>query len=165
MNRNKDAIEEAEHDLQIDEVIRLHERGWVIQKIGWGIILAIMVAGLLGVFGGGVVSKRKVESGSVTAEYERFFRYETEMKMVLHSNEHIGSVSLPQQYIKNFRLVRFEPQPENNYSRGDAVVYNFLPENNRIVTIYIIPKTYGTIEGVMRINGANNIQLNHFIFP
>jgi hypothetical protein len=124
-----------------------------------------MVAGLLGLFGGGVLSKQTVKSQQITAEYERFFRYETEMKVVLKSNEHIGSVSLPQQYIQHFRLVHFEPQPENNHSSGNDIVYNFLPENNRIVTIYMIPKDFGTIEGEMRINGADNIQLDHFIFP
>lgn len=165
MPQQKHSIEEVKHNLELNEHLSLHKKGWVIQTIGWIIIITIMVAGALGVFGGGILSKQRPSSGYIETEFERFFRYESEMKILIESGEHISNISLPQQYISSFRIVRFEPQPINNNTSGSDVVFNFLPANNRLVTIYLVPKAYGNISGTMKVNGTNNIVLHHFIYP
>jgi hypothetical protein len=165
MPRKKHSVEVIKPDLQLKEEQDLHEKGWVIQRVGWVIMFAIVLAGALGLFGEGLISKQKSSNEAVSVEFERFFRYEAEMDIRIQSSEHIASVTLPQQYIKNFRTLRFEPEPENTTTINDGVVYNFLPGNNRILTIYLDPKSYGTISGTLKVNGTSNFNLNHFIYP
>ena len=165
MPKKDELIEKVDHDLEIDEELKLHRKGWVIQRVGWVIMFLIIIGGALGAFGEGLLSKKTVTQPNYCIEYERYFRYETEMKILVQSTQHIASLSFPQQYVKEFRMLRIEPGPDNNVTTNAEVVYNFLPGNNRIVTVYLIPKDYGKIEGYMKINGANTTQLNHFIFP
>lgn len=165
MPQKKHTVEVIKPDLEIDEKLDLHEKGWIIQRLGWVIIIAVMVVGALGLFGQGWASKQKPSQGAVNVEYERFFRYETEMEIRIQSREHIASVSLPQEYIKNFRRMRFEPEPENNTTANGEVVYNFLPSNNQVLTIYLVPKSQGSIGGTMKVNGTTGFDLHHFIYP
>ena len=125
-----------------------------------------MIAGILGFFGDGPFSKKNPASGNIKATYERYFRYEAEMKIVIESSaDHISNISFPQQYLKNFKLIRFVPEPEQNITSATDVIYRFMPSQNRVVTIYLTPKHRGTIEGDMKINGINNFLLHHFIYP
>jgi len=166
MAKSKSAIEVIKPQIEIDEEIPLHKKGWVLQRIGWMLILGVMLCGAIGLFGEGWLSEKTVKTGAFSANYEKYFRYETEMKVRLESSgEHIGSVALPQDYLKHFRIVRFVPEPENNVTNGSDVIFNFLPGQNRLVTIYMIPRGRGNIQGEMKINGANNIGLKHFIYP
>ncbi|HYH14444.1 MAG TPA: hypothetical protein VD794_04450 [Flavisolibacter sp.] len=165
MADQKQNIEAIVHPVELDELLVMQERGWRIQKIGWFIILAIMLAGLMGVFGSGWISKRSPAIGNIRATYEGFFRYETEMKILIESGVHINSISLPQRYVREFRTLRFEPLPFNNHTEEGDIVFNFLPADNRIVNIYLIPKKYGAIDGTLKINLEHTLPLHHYIYP
>jgi hypothetical protein len=165
MRKKDEVIEKVDHDLQLDEELKLHRRGWVIQRVGWVIMFLIIIMAALGAFGEGILSEKKVKQGNINIEYQKFFRYETEMKILLESPQHISSLSFPQEYLKEFRMLRIEPEPDNNSTINSEVVYNFLPSNNRIVTVYLIPKNYGSIKGYIKVNGGATTELNHFIYP
>jgi len=87
------------------------------------------------------------------------------MKILVESGEHISSITFPQQYLKDFKIVQFVPAPQNNYTSKHEIKYNFLPGQNLIVSIYLVPKNFGAVAGTMKVNETNSIQLNHFIFP
>ena len=152
--------------LEIDESINLHRTGWIVQRIGWVIIIGIMAAGLMGLFGEGPISRAHPLTGGIETTYERFFRFESEMKIVIRSSgEHISNITFSQHYLKNFKILRFIPEPENNTTTTDKIIYNFLPGQNELVSIYITPTSYGTIKGTMHVNDVNTFTLHHFIFP
>ena len=165
MPKNKPSVEVIQTDLQIEEDLDLQEKGWVVQRFGWIFIIAVMVAGGAGLFGEGVFSKRTLTAGNSKAEFERFFRYETEMKVLVESSGHIASISFDAQYLKNFRILYFVPEPFNNNTLNNQVRFNFLPGQNRIVSIYMIPKDYGSISGTMKVNEKESFNLHHFIYP
>jgi hypothetical protein len=162
----KNSVEKIKPTLQIEESLSLHEKGWIVQRVGWAMIIAVMVAGILGVFGEGPISKKEPVSGNIKATYERFFRFEAEMKIVIESTaDHISQVSFPQQYLKNFKILRFVPEPDNNVTSAGEVIYNFSPAQNHIVSVYLTPTSKGQIEGDMKVNGTNAFSLHHFIYP
>ena len=166
MPERKQTVESVRPTLQIDESLALHRTGWIVQRIGWVMILLVMIAGLLGLFGEGFLSKTHPVSGEIKATYERFFRFESEMKIrVESSGGHIGNISFPQSYLKNFKIVRFVPEPHNNTTLPGEVVYHFLPAQNQLVTIYLTPTNHGNISGIMKVNGTNIFSLHHFIYP
>ena len=165
MPQKKHSVEVVDHDLEMEERLGQQETGWIVQRIGWFLIVAFAVAGALGFFGNGLMSTQKATAGNVTAEFEKYYRYETEMMVLVEATDHIGSIAFPQEYLKKFRIVRFVPEPENNTTVSNHISYNFLPGENKMVTMYIVPKSYGAINGTMKVNGSNNINLQHFIYP
>ena len=165
MDKHKHTVEVIDPCLEIDEHLALQEKGWALQKFGWFFIIAVMIAGSLGLFGEGVLSSRTLKDGNSSIEFDRFFRYETEMKILVQSKDHIASISFPDQYLKNFRIVRIVPEPVNNNTVQNSIKFNFLPAENRLTTVYLVPKDYGTVAGVMKINEKENFTLNQFIYP
>jgi len=165
MPSKRQTIEHVKTDLEIDEELSLHEKGWVIQRVGQVIVVLVMMGGALGLFGEGLFSKATPHMGNVNVEYERFFRYQTEMRIEVKSSEHISTISFPQSYLQKFKLIRFMPEPESNSTAGSETIYSFLPRENHIVNIYLETQNYGNISGLMKINGKDPIQLQHFIYP
>jgi len=160
------AIEEIKPELEIDEQLSLHKKGWVVQRMGWVLIVFMLpVLGALGLFGEGPLSQKKEIKGAYETEYERFYRYEKEMQVLISSpTSHVAEIALPQQYLKNFRVVRIIPEPEHRLAIGPNIVFQFGGNSNRLVTIYAVPQTYGSISGIMAINNQP-ITLHHYIFP
>jgi hypothetical protein len=166
MAGKKNKVETVRPTLEIDESLPLHEKGWVIQRVGWVIIISTVIAGILGLFGEGPLSKQSPVSGNIKATYERYFRFEAEMKIIVESaSDHVSQISLPQAYLKNFKLLRFVPEPHHNTTAAGEVIYEFLPGQNRIVAIYLTPTNHGQIDGDMKVNGTNVFSLHHFIYP
>ncbi|MBD0294127.1 MAG: hypothetical protein ICV84_02845, partial [Flavisolibacter sp.] len=57
MSQQKHTVEEVKTDLEIDEDLDLHEKGWKLQRFGWFFIFALVILAALGVFGDGIASK------------------------------------------------------------------------------------------------------------
>jgi hypothetical protein len=74
-------------------------------------------------------------------------------------------MSFPQQYLKDFRIIHFVPEPVNNNTVGNEVRYNFLAGQNKIVSVYLIPQGFGSVKGSMNVNETTVLNLDHFIFP
>ncbi len=161
---SKQAVEKINTDLQIDEGVSLHQKGWLVQRIGWVIIFTIPLLGAFGMYGEGWISNRQKEKGSVKAEYERFYRYEKEMQIRVTSAGHMPQISLPQDYLKHFRVVRIIPEPEQRLAENGNIVYRFGGTDNRSVSIYVIAQTYGNLRGTMAVNNQE-FSIHHFIFP
>ena len=161
----KHDIEAIEHDLELDEELPLHKKSWVIQRVGWVLLLAFVAAAALGLFGDGVLGKQKSTSGNATAEYDRFARYESETKILLKSpNEPIASLTLSQTYVEGMRIVRILPEPESSTGTGDDIMYSFNGDN-RLVTVYVRPEDPGPIRGELAVNGNNPVNISHFVYP
>jgi hypothetical protein len=164
MTVKRHSVGNVKRDLQLDEDPELHERGWVLQKIGWTFIFIVVIAATLGLFGDGVLSTRKPTSGNVTLHFDRFNRHEHEMEVLVQTTgEAINEITLPQSYLKNMRLVRIVPDPVDNRATGNDVTFNFIGDHN-IISIYIRPEAPGTIEGTLKVNNSM-FNISHFIFP
>lgn len=165
MATSKHTVETIKPQLQIDEQLPLHEKGWKVQRVGWVLILFVPVLAALGLFGEGLLSSRQLTSRSITARFDRFYRYEKEMKIEVRSTtEHIAYIAMPQQYIKNFRIVRIIPEPQVHKAVQDKVVFQFEGTDNKQVSIYAVPESYGSIKGTLDVNN-NAFPLHHFIYP
>jgi hypothetical protein len=115
MPGNQYYVEQVNTDeIDIDEQLALHEKSWVIQKVGWFFIIGIMVVGLLGLFGEGIMSEKKISKEGVSVTFEKFYRYEAEMRVLVESDTHISSISFPQDYLREFRILRVECRKQQN---------------------------------------------------
>lgn len=167
MAQQKHTVEVIKPDVELDESLTLHERGWKVQRAGWVFIFGMMALAALGLFGEGPVSKRTADVNGSRVEYDRFFRHEArmELKVDLQSSGTEGAVvSFPNAYLKNFRVESILPEPKSNTVAQDQVSYQFDGTPPMHLVFYLVPQQMGTIKGSIRVNN-NTIPLNHFIYP
>lgn len=166
MSAKKTRVERINHSLELDESIDLHEKGWKVQRVAWVFIIAFVLLAALGLFGNGPLSIIKSSQKDISIEYHRFLRRNAEMEIKFESmgNSSIDSVTIPQQYLKNFKLEQIVPEPEHTRTSKGNIIYTFDAEDDNSVVIYLTSKKTGSVDGLWLVN-SNNFQLSHFIYP
>lgn len=155
----------AAKTLPIEEHISLHRQGWIVQRIGWVLMFAFIIAAALGLFGEGVLSKRKIRTGNVEVEYERFGRYEHGMLVRFQSqSETITRISISEEYLKTFRINTIVPQPTKQIASGGDVEFRFEGPNNTVVSFYAMPVQRKTVKGNFKVNN-NSFSIKQTIYP
>ena len=159
-------FESIKPNLEINEYPDSHKRGYRIQRFGIAVILMIVVLAALGLFGNGLLSSRKIETGAAKVEYERFYRFEAQMevKIELLEFENSNVISFPKAYLKEFQIESITPSTESTNFKGDRSEFVFDGPGNGIITFYLTPRTVGKISGELLVNGER-FELSHFIYP
>lgn len=152
--------------MDLDERPALHQKGWKIQPIGKALVLLIMLAGLLGLFGNGWLSKQWLLQGRTQIKFERFYRRNSDMKLEVAAAGVAGrsAISFPLGYIKNFEVVKIVPEPERSFVRDGQLWYVFEAEQNLQADFYLRASKAGSIAGSVFVN-EENIPIHHFIYP
>jgi hypothetical protein len=75
------------------------------------------------------------------------------MEITLESGkENISTVSIPQEYLKSFRISDIVPEPEKQVAVADHVQYVFGGSQNNIITFYLSPVQRKSVEGIFQVN-------------
>ena len=166
MARPKHTVEVIKTELEIDEDLQLHEKGWKFQRFGWLVIFALVAMAAIGAFGDGILSKKKLAANSTKIEYDRFHRQEAQMdlKVELQNADTAFTISFPNQYLKNFMVRSIMPEPREAKIANDEVNYYFSGQGQANVVFYLTPQKPGSINGLIRVN-QNQFSLSHFIYP
>lgn len=155
----------SQHKYPIEDEISLHHKGWVVQRIGWVLMFAFLIAAILGLFGEGPLSNKKIQAGNISVEYERFCRYEHGMEIRLQSaGENISTVSIPQDYLKSFRVAEIVPEPEKQVANEGSIQYRFEGSQNNIVSFYLDPIERKSVEGLLQVN-SHPFTIKQTIYP
>ena len=164
----KESVERVKTDLEIEEHVSMHERGWKIQAIGLYLILALVLTAAVGLYGDGLISKKKVSENTATVEYQRFYRFQARMQLKFELNIPAGGteviVSFPGKYLESFQVDSILPEPEKNVMKGERVEYHFNGTGSSTITFFLIPQSIGAIGGSIEVDNSR-FELNHFIFP
>jgi len=87
------------------------------------------------------------------------------MKIQLESkSENISTISIPQAYLKNFRVGTIVPEPDKQVATEGLVQYQFEGAQNNIVTFYLSPVNRTTIEGNFKVN-THPFTIKQTIYP
>ena len=143
------------------------------QTIGFGVLLCIIFAALIGMFSNGYFStaQKSNPTRTLTVDYERFGRLQTEFK--LHFTVPAQSagryiVSLGGDFNENFQQGSLSPQPDSMYSRGKTLYLIYNDVNNKSdfsVWMYITPTVPGKSVSSISVNGQPGITFWQFIYP
>ncbi len=105
---------------------------WRVQRIGWWVMLALIVAALVGVFGGeGLLNSTNVRStDGVELHYNRFIHELDPNDLELRIPQHLASngqlqVAIDLDYLRHLEFQDINPEPEQAFSAGDRVIYTF----------------------------------------
>lgn len=164
-----------EVDLEISQDLNFQRREWVVQRVGWVVMAALIIAALLGVFGPGPLSNTTAgsESGPLRAEYYRFWRMASPMPLRLRltpASQGQGEVGLwvSREYLEAMRVESVTPEPARVEAAGDHFIY-FFNVAASAATVSVIfnleADRMGPVSGKFGVDQRAAIQLEHFIYP
>ena len=117
-------------DLERDRDLRFQRREWTVQRAGWLVMLAIVLAALSGLFGSGPLSAATAEAEPLQLQYTRFERRHapTELEVRLASSavsQDQIEVWLWSDYLARVEITSIVPEPEEVSETDDRVIYRF----------------------------------------
>jgi hypothetical protein len=159
-------MEKIKPQAEIEDEIELHEKGWIIQRVGWVILFTVLTAAILGLFGSGVLSDEYLTGPEGTIQFERFARFETPMELRIDGRDRNSflEITFPLTYFSEMELERIQPAPTAQAFENDNIVYRFAVREVTQVKFYFVPKSTGKITTQLQIN-KEPYSIHHFIYP
>ena len=150
----------------MEDEIDLHQKGWIVQRIGWVFLALIVIAASLGLFGNGLLSKTSKAEKNVSIEYERFARFESQTELTIKAlNLRDGvEIRIPQSYLRNMELEKSIPQPTRQRLAQEHLILSFDAQESASLTLVFNPTTTGTVAAVFEVN-RERLNISHFIYP
>ena len=159
-------IEKVSYNIELDESLRAHVRSWKLQRVGWVLMLLIVVAALFGLCGGGPLSYRTKTANNDTLQYEYFLRYRghAQLKLQMQHQTDTTRVGFPMAYWKGFQVEKITPEPFDTQLNNDSIVYFFKGVERGLIQFYVTPENRGTTGCKMTVNNET-FPISHFIYP
>jgi hypothetical protein len=143
-------------DLEIDQDLTFQRREWIGERVGWAVLVLIVLAASLGLFGSGPVSRATAEApGRLRVEYARFARSQTSETLTVHLESAATAagevrVALDREYLERSRVESVVPQPLRVEGRADRLVYVFRaarPGEPLAIAFLLHPERLGVSRG------------------
>lgn len=154
--------------MDIDADIHFQRRAWAAQRIGWFFFGVLIIAALLGFFGGGSMSRASGEASGLKMEYERFARFQqpTKLRLMFSADGDAAEIEISRRYLDAVHIEQITPAPSVVESADDFLIYRFAGRGHLVdVTFRLKPEKFGSLAGTAKISGGNSVQISQFIYP
>ena len=162
-------------DLEIDQDLEFQKGEWRMERVAWFAGLAILILGLLGLFGTGPISSATAGDvdGPIAVDYQRFVRHDGEMSIsITVANDQIreGQVEiwLSASYLDKVNIEQFSQEPNEVRNEGDRVVFVFLAGDSTgpvSLTASMRSDVFGRINGDIGIVDGPQVSISHLSYP
>ena len=117
------------------------EKEWQTLRVGWILLILFVLAGLLGLFGGGLFSEVSAETGIGRIRYERFLRHSTPSVIMIESDlvMNDSSVFINSTYLRKVKIEQIDPRPVSTSVIGNQVRFRFSSGDCRQIIFHISP--------------------------
>ena len=168
-----DSVPKTSNKLAVGEDIEFQRRWWRFETIIWPILMLIVLADVLGVFGRGWLSKAQAETPdhAMKLDYERVARASTPSIMTFRFDAeaiHNGRISLfvSDSVVKPLGAMRISPQPALSTIGGDGITYTFSANKAPAsVQIELQPSFPGPHQFRVQLEGSGAITRSIFVVP
>jgi hypothetical protein len=156
------------------ETMAFHRWQFFAERVGWCAMFAVLVFGLLGGFGRGWLSSATAASDneSLQVEYERFGRQHASCALRLRAAPSLpGDVlrlHFNREFIENVRAETFSPQFDSSETDAEGVTFGFKLDGgggDRLIELRYQPEQPGPLPCRIKVNDADEIELNQFVYP
>ncbi|HOB74326.1 MAG TPA: hypothetical protein PKG54_07350 [Phycisphaerae bacterium] len=161
-------------DLDIDQDLSFQQRMWMIQRVGWVLMVLVLIAILLGLAGAGPLGRASTSAadGAITVKYDRFWRYSRPTKLQVRfdarpDSEGFARIWVDRQYLTQLILQGVVPEPSRVELSEDRLTYA-LPvaaAGTTTVEFQIQPDAWGRLNGRMGIPAGAEVAFRQFIYP
>lgn len=161
--------------IEIEQDLDFQRRSWTVQRVSWIVMLLIAAAGLLGVFGGGVVADATAgDRNELLVDYERLVRMSGAEKLAISFGERAPragatvSLWLDREWLSRHKVHAIVPEPESTSVSADRVTYHFTAKPGAPpskVEFDLETMAFGSIRGKAGIPGGSTVTFNQFSYP
>lgn len=160
-------------DLEISEDKQFQQREWKMERIGWVLMMLLVIAGFLGLLGGpGLFSDATAAAPNLQVRYSRFAHLLEDTSLRLWAtpveSEDTVRISISNTLLEDVRIEGIVPEPESVEAASDHVTFSFqlqAPNEEAVVTFYLNPTRPGTKQGWLGIDGDSPVELSLFVYP
>jgi hypothetical protein len=163
-------------DLETKPYIQFQQKTWAVQRVAWMVLLAILVAALLGLFGGtGPLAQASISDADDTLRihYNRFSQYLSPIDLHIEVDVPEGAGDtlhfwIDRQYLDGFIVQNITPEPDKIEATPDRLIYEFpLAESNGtiIITLHVRHDQIGVLQGRMGLEDGATLEFTQFVYP
>ena len=140
----------ASRKYPIQEHIAFQRRTWVVERIGWVALVVIVLAALLGLFGGGPLSRQTAGSDEMKVQYDRFQRVTKLASFTFLFAPAANAerrLHLNREFQDAFEITGIFPTPLQSAFDDGGLGMTFSTEANKEsqIVIWAHPRRYGSI--------------------
>ena len=169
----EDSVPRIHDEIAVGENINFQRRWWRFEKIIWPILLLIVIADMLGVFGRGWLAKAHAATPdhALTVDYERVARASTPSIMTfkfgpaaIHNNRIVLFVS--DSIVKPLGAQRISPEPALSIIGKDGITYVFASSDSPAgAQVELQPSLPGPHKFRVQVLGGDAINGSIFVMP
>ena len=159
-------------DLELAEHIAFQQKEWVVQRIGWGVMLLLVIAAAAGMLGSGPISRTSSSDpeGLLSVEYQRFGRLETTGQLRVGVRGGAGGeaeVWISNRYLRRMEIERIMPEPRGTRLEPDRQVFVFeiAGSGQGEIVFHLRPMAVGRAGGQVGLAGGPALELSQFVYP
>lgn len=169
----EDSVAKVNNELAVGSDLKFQRRWWRFERAVWILLVAIVIADVLGCFGRGPLAKAHVQTtdGSMNISYERIERYSTPSMLTIHfgrTANHDGKIQLwvSDTLVKPLGNQRVIPEPSGSTLDGAGILYTFAatPDPNS-VQFAMQPTIPGIQDLTLHVPGSEAIKLRIYVMP
>ena len=159
-------------DLEVTYDPAHEEREWIVQRIGWAVMLLLAAAALAGLLGPGPLSD--VAAGQIGSplrvEYERFVRYQAPGELRFYcrpEGKDKFQLSFDRAFIEATEIKEISPEPLETSAHGEKYSYTFRRTGGeeQLVTFRIEGDQFGKTKTEVQLEEGAKVELRQFYWP
>lgn len=159
--------------LEIAQDFAFQRREWIVQRVLWWVVVAILVAGVVGLLGTGPLSHAEAASGPLSLDYERFVRKRAPTQLDVRVAPEAAveaeiALWLDADYLEKVDVERIMPEPVVMAAAPDRVIYRFVladAEQPGRVTFHLQPAEPGAVDGRLGLVDGDSVTFDQFVYP
>ena len=145
----------------------------MLQRVGWVLMLLVVVAALLGFLGGGGLAgistgKAGGQAAGMELEYERFLRWEAPatLKVTLFDAQAPEQkLRFSKDFYEHLQVEQVIPEPKEVHLGKEHITYTFNSEGGKArILFYLKPQGPAQMETTVD-NGRSKITISQIIYP
>ncbi|MGW7774019.1 hypothetical protein ACTWM0_13825 [Pseudomonas machongensis] len=156
----------------VQEDMSMQKRVWRFERVGWYVLVIIVLLALAGLFGNGPLSDAEVVSpdGRVKVEYQRLSRSGTTDNLYITVRGEPGQpveIELEGSLLRAASIETMQPEPKRSMSHGPALLLQLGTHKDGVATLYLTLRSdhVGTLEGVVRAGPRSAVHFSTFLYP
>lgn len=159
--------------IDLPEDMAFHRADWLAERIGWGVMLLIVLAGILGFTGRGPFGTATVGDGALQVKYDRVMRNDAPGTVRIRigppaTNDTVVQLWASRETLANCAPDLIAPSPEHTRSASDRTTFDFpiQPGSDSVIVILrCMPRTTGRHQGMIGIEGGPAVRLSSLVLP
>ena len=151
-------------DLDVHDDLRFTRGSWAVERVGWGLLAALLLAGFLGFLGPGLFSHATAR-GPLTVEYERFARLENEGEITVRLAGGARDLWVENRYLRRVRLLGVRPEPARVAARPGWTVFTFAADEDVEARLDVEHQRMGRARGRFGTSPDRAVEIRQLVYP